>query len=85
MTSFALYRLPREEKFTLLMQTKGEVERVLSYNELNEKSGFVIAPFNISDKTPLLLLHPNESCVCHSFSEVNQKTVEEINEWFRYR
>lgn len=80
MTSFALYRLPREEKFTLLMQTKGEVERVLSYNELNEKSGFVIAPFNISDKTPLLLLHPNESCVCHSFSEVNQKTVEEINE-----
>ena len=49
MTSFALYRLPREKKFTLLMQTKGEVERVLSYNELNEKSGFVIAPFNIQD------------------------------------
>ncbi len=55
MTSFALYRLPRDEKFTLLMQTKGEVERVLSYNELNEKSGFVIAPFILMSR--LYVIH----------------------------
>jgi isochorismate synthase len=80
MTSFALYRLPREEKFTLLTQTEGAVERILSFNELNEKNGFVIAPFCISDKTPLLLLHPDASCVYHSFSDIDNNTIEEINE-----
>lgn len=80
MTSFAIYRLPREERFTLLMQNEGEAERLLSFNELNEKSGFVIAPFDITAKTPLLMLHPDEQHVCHSFTEVDEKTIKEINE-----
>lgn len=80
MTSFALFRLPREEKFTLMVQKEGETENVLSFNELNGKSGFVIAPFDITDKTPLLLIHPDETDVYASFTDVDEQVVNEINE-----
>lgn len=80
MTGFALFRLPREEKFTLMVQREGEAENVLSFNELNGKSGFVIAPFDITDKTPLLLIHPDETSVYTSFTDVNEHIVNEINE-----
>ena len=80
MTSFALFRLPREEKFTLMVQKEGETENVLSFNELNGKSGFVIAPFDITDKTPLLLIHPDKTNVYASFTDIDEQLVNEINE-----
>ena len=59
MTAFAIYRLPHEDHATLIQQSEGEPEEFLSCAELNGRRGFVMAPFQISDKQPLLLIRPD--------------------------
>lgn len=59
MTAFALYRLPRENSFTLVAQTEGNPMKLMSLSELNGRSGFVVAPFAISPDHPLLLIRNN--------------------------
>ncbi len=60
MMAFALYRLPYEDHATLIRQTEGEPAEYLSCAELNGRSGFVVAPFQISEKQPVLLIRPDE-------------------------
>lgn len=60
MSSYALFRLPRERRFTLLAQHEGEPELLPSVNALNGKSGYVIAPFHPSAQCPVVLIHPDE-------------------------
>lgn len=55
MQSFALYRLPYAKMCTLLT---GEVREVVSMAALSGQQGFVMAPFFMSEKTPLLLIEP---------------------------
>ncbi len=57
MNSFALYRLPDETVCTLIAQ-RGKPTKLPSAEELNGRSGFVLAPFAVSDDCPLLLLQP---------------------------
>jgi len=57
--SFSVYRLPECKVVTLVMQQEGVPEYLRSLTELNGKEGFVIAPFHLSIKTPLVLLHPD--------------------------
>ena len=59
MTAFALYRLPHEDHATLIRQTEGEPAELLSCAELNGRRGFVVAPFQISEKQPILLIRPD--------------------------
>ena len=59
MTAFAIYRLPHEDHATLIRQTDGEPAEYLSCAELNGRRGFVVAPFQISEKQPLLLIRPD--------------------------
>ena len=59
MTAFAIYRLPHEDHATLIRQSEGEPEEFLSCAELNGRRGFVVAPFQISEKQPLLLIRPD--------------------------
>lgn len=59
MPGYALYRMPRQTRVTVLAQTRGDIETLDGYRELNGRSGFVIAPFAISRETPLLLLKPD--------------------------
>lgn len=59
MTAFALYRLPHEDHATLIRQTEGEPAEYHSCVELNGRRGFVMAPFQISEKQPILLIHPD--------------------------
>ena len=56
MSAFAIYRLPREDHYTLVEQTIGEPLELSSISELNGRSGFVLAPFAISADQPLLLI-----------------------------
>lgn len=56
--SFAIYRLPWTDECTFVLQTNGEVEALNEITALNGKQGFVIAPFRISEKHPLILIHP---------------------------
>ena len=61
MTAFALYRLPHEDHATLIRQTEGEPAEFLSCAELNDRRGFVVAPFQISEKQPILLIRPDSA------------------------
>ena len=59
MGAFAIYRLPHDDHYTLVEQTAGEPLELTSLAELNGRSGFVLAPFAISDEHPLLLIQGN--------------------------
>lgn len=61
MSAYAMYRLPYASKYTVITQTKGMPEELPSLHSLDGKSGFVIAPFNISAAEPVLLLHPDRT------------------------
>ena len=68
---FALYRFPGEREPHLVLQTEGEAGilcqkhdisdtvNTAHYNPLNEPSGFVLAPFTETAKTPTLLIRPD--------------------------
>jgi isochorismate synthase len=57
---FALYRLPGEESVRLVYQTSGQPTLIRSISELNNREGFVFAPFQIIDEHPLLLINPEK-------------------------
>ena len=48
MTALAMYRLPYADHYTLAAQTEGKPEELRSIQELDGRSGFVIAPFRVS-------------------------------------
>lgn len=56
---FALYRFPYDNRCTLMQSDSSEPEILFSYSEFNGKTGFVFAPFEISDKYPLLIIKPD--------------------------
>ncbi|MDP4203112.1 MAG: isochorismate synthase [Bacteroidota bacterium] len=57
---FALYRLPGEESIRLVYQASGQPTLIRSISELNSREGFVFAPFQITEKHPLLLINPEK-------------------------
>lgn len=59
MASFAYYRLPYADRYTVMVQTEGEPERLASCTGLNGRNGFVLAPFSVSSGCPVLLIHPD--------------------------
>lgn len=56
---FAIYRLPGEDSPRFVMQTSGSPSLLQDIEDLNEKEGFVFAPFRITENTPLLLIRPD--------------------------
>jgi len=60
MNTFALFRLPYEKRCTLVVQTTGVPKELMSCNELAGQQGFVMAPFAVSSKHPLLLIRADE-------------------------
>lgn len=66
---FAFYRRPYENEYTAIIQTTDEVKSVFSYEDLDGQTGFVFAPFYISDKHPMILIKPD---IVES-REINQK------------
>lgn len=79
MTSFAFFKLPEEHRCTLFLQEEVMPENISSFNELNSKTGFVIAPFCISERTPLVLINPEQKYVYDSLSDVDEKIVKKLN------
>ncbi len=64
--SFAIYRLPGETVPRFVMQTTGAPLLFEDIEKLNGQKGFVIAPFCVDDKKPILLIQPD----CTDLSEV---------------
>ena len=60
MSAFAVYRLPYGKFATMVQQMDGEPAELLSCAELNGKCGFVMAPFEITDGHPILLIQPDK-------------------------
>lgn len=59
--AFAVYRLPHEDHATLIQQTEGELVELVSCMELNGRTGFVVAPFQISKEQPIILIRPDKT------------------------
>ena len=56
---FALYRLPWTDEPILIMQEEGEPEYIHSLNELNQKKGFLLSPFQFTPAHPAVLIRPD--------------------------
>ncbi|MEI7502867.1 MAG: isochorismate synthase [Paludibacter sp.] len=56
---FASYRLPLQSKITTLVQHSSMPERIDSLQNLNTKSGFVVAPFFETEKHGVYFLQPD--------------------------
>jgi isochorismate synthase len=56
--SYALFKQPGNGDIHLFFQENTLPEKIRTLRELNNKSGFVIAPFINSIETPILLIHP---------------------------
>ena len=54
--SFALYLLPGNNEPTLVLQEGGDMGQLKSYTELNDKKGFVLAPFCLNESHPIVLI-----------------------------
>ena len=63
MSAFAIYRLPHEDHATMIRQTKGEPVELHSITELNGKQGFVVAPFEVKDDQPVVLIEGEKTIV----------------------
>ena len=60
MQSFALYRLPHADCATLVRQREGMPAEYQSCEELNGRSGYVFAPFQVTPQQPILLIRPDD-------------------------
>lgn len=56
---FALYRLPGEQQIRLVLQTSDEEQTFANWSDLDNKTGFVIAPFKLSKSTPIIVIRPD--------------------------
>jgi len=56
---FAIYRLPEEEEIHFVMQESGSPVLLYDIEELNDREGFVFAPFRITKECPILLIRPD--------------------------
>ncbi len=56
MSAFALYRLPHADHYVRL---EGTSRQLLSCNQLNGVSGFVVAPFEVRPDQPIVVISPD--------------------------
>ena len=59
MSSFAIFRLPFTQSCTLMVQEEGEPEELNRLTSLNDRQGYVFAPFAAISNHPVLLLTPS--------------------------
>lgn len=58
-TNYVCYRLPEQKEYVRLEQHEGEPVALKSVKDLNGRKGFVFAPFQPSEETPVWLLQPD--------------------------
>ena len=63
MMCFAIYRLPHANQCVLVKQHSGTPLQFRSCTELNGRQGFVVAPFQVIDQHPILLIQPDSVSV----------------------
>lgn len=73
---FALYRLPWTDEPILVMQEDGEPDYLNNLTELNQKRGFLLSPFQLTETRPAVLIRPD--IVAHDWEEI-KPTLQEWN------
>lgn len=56
---FALYRLPKTNTISLIMQKSGTTHTFSDLTELNGQKGFAIVPYHITGSSPIVLIKPD--------------------------
>lgn len=69
--NFAIFRLPNSTIPQFVMQSEGEPELLHDFEQLSGKNGYVIAPFRISDDTPIIIIRPD----CTDLDEVKSEEI----------
>ena len=78
MNSYAYYRLPYSDSYTVLESERNPLV-LTSYESIGSDCGFIIAPFSITDETPLLLIQP-DSIASHKVPQQESAEVAPVDE-----
>ena len=57
----ALYRLPWKEQPVLVLQREGNPDTYARLQDLNGKTGFVLAPFHADNRQPIVLIRQRDT------------------------
>ena len=76
---FAVYRIPGETHLHFVMQQEGKVKTVYHIEDLNNQTGFIIAPFQVSEELPIILIQGEKEIRPIKPQPVAQQTSTEIN------
>jgi isochorismate synthase len=58
-SGIAVFRQPYSDEVTLVIQNEGTPVELFTCADLNNRSGFVIAPFEVKPEQPILLIRPD--------------------------
>ena len=64
--SFAIWRIPSEDRLHFRMQSAGSPCLLYDIKDLNDRSGFVIAPFQVTAERPIVLIQPDKLVLSRS-------------------
>ena len=78
---FASYRLPLQSEITTLVQHQSLPERLESLQDIDQRSGFVVAPFIQSEEHSAFLLQPD--IIFHS-QEIDTDFIESLKQNSRF-
>ena len=74
--AFALYRFPHADHYFRL---EGETQEYISCAQLNDVSGFVVAPFEVTAEQPIVVISPDrlETAALPIYNNVRENSVSE--------
>jgi len=75
MQAYAIYRLPHEDHATIIRQKDGTPVELRSLSDLNGRSGFVVAPFEVKSDQPVVLIEGEKEriplrCPAHPAADI---------------
>lgn len=76
--SFAIYRIPGETSPRFVLQNSGSARLLYHIEDLNAQSGFVIAPFQVSEQHPIVLIRQDETEL-PELADLPDPTEKELN------
>lgn len=76
--SFAVYRIPGENKLRFVAAEENAVEAFYDIRDLNGQQGYIISPFHISQECPIICLHAEEK-----IWELSAEMFNDNEEWIQ--
>lgn len=75
MQAYVIYRLPHEDHATIIRQKDGTPVELRSLSDLNVRSGFVVAPFEVKSDQPVVLIEGEKEriplrCPAHPAADI---------------